>query len=1043
MKAALKYGIKSALRSPVKSALFLLLIAAAVGFLSLGYGMYRSAEAMLDEADKTFSTSAEFVFIGGNFPEGDYFDPALSEARAAFDLDDYALVGVEFIEHSARLLAFAQGYKPPSSLAPMPGFAVLQIRVGEIYPGTEYYNGTIYEDYFSANDIGVAKILVKPFRDEYFELTPNRVYIAFGVLTNSNHRFPVFEALAFADSLGLPKSEAYCPPVVDMTGAGALGFAHFWESEAGQYFSGIIEKLRLANMMVDLVASVDLKSLQAFHQGEYVLTDGEFPQSEAANECLLPRRVAAQLDLDVGDTVAISVKRIKTETYRYDTVKSGAGFDAVEDFTVSGIYRSEDQYSPIFIADAGQPWLAADKYDYVLACAKLENRSAAKYIEAIADSLPRGVIVNVSDQGYSEAVKPVRSLRETAVLITALCGFSVLVVLALFAYFYVYRAGESVRALLRLGSGALGPLLFLLSGAGIIAIASSAAGCAAGYAVSRRVADIVYATAAENNVYDHRFSALGFGQMAEGVSLTIGNAEVSFAPVALTVVAASFLICAAFGIKAVRSQGAKKRFKAASRKIERKRRADESHRNENLPNAGAKFFERVPGLTLRYAVKSAVRGGARSLAVPMLYFALLTFLFVFNDLREGYQAELDGVYDAIPVTMRHTGVRSYQTENLSIDPQLARDLIETGFIESVWYSRTVKGNYGGSPGRADFGGEVESGETGADYDLFVFTAPASGFELETMVWTFDSNSFNIVFTDDLTEMREFQSFNSPEIDRDEKYDWYKTADDGGFVKNALVSRRFAELHGLSAGDLFYVNVLYESSPGVYGGIMASPYAVAGLYESDVNRQSVFVYEEIFTQELTYETVSYFSKLGVTYEHVEKLTDYSYSSMGYALRDTEKLSQLKDFLAKNYDAPGRPGVHRNWIIVDDKALYQTIDSLTRHIGYMGMLFPAVLCAVALIGFFASNLLLKNRFGEINTLRSIGAGRLRVFAAFFIEPVILSVPGVLLASAAVAITGAAPVSVPMIALFSVCYNAGQATAVLHTFRKAVIASLGADE
>jgi mRNA interferase YafQ len=80
----IKYGIKSLLRTPVKTFMFMLLITAVTGFLSLGAGMYDSAEKMLDEADEVFMTAGEFRFTLGDYPDGYSGDVLLREAREAF-----------------------------------------------------------------------------------------------------------------------------------------------------------------------------------------------------------------------------------------------------------------------------------------------------------------------------------------------------------------------------------------------------------------------------------------------------------------------------------------------------------------------------------------------------------------------------------------------------------------------------------------------------------------------------------------------------------------------------------------------------------------------------------------------------------------------------------------------------------------------------------------------------------------------------------------------------------------------------------------------
>jgi ABC-type lipoprotein release transport system permease subunit len=217
-------------------------------------------------------------------------------------------------------------------------------------------------------------------------------------------------------------------------------------------------------------------------------------------------------------------------------------------------------------------------------------------------------------------------------------------------------------------------------------------------------------------------------------------------------------------------------------------------------------------------------------------------------------------------------------------------------------------------------------------------------------------------------------------------------------------------------------------------------AVAGVYDAEADQSLIYMPSGMDI--LKYLLTIKFS----AQNNDEPDSDYGvYNSGGFKVTDPAQLTAFKDWLETRYDPVGKASWHRRWVLIDDKALYNTIDNLNRYIGYMDVLFPVMMAAVAAIGFIASSLLLKSRGGEISALRSLGARVNQVFTSFFIEPVILSLPGiavgVLFAVLLFNITArAALLYVPLLAT---CYYLGAAVAAVHTYRKAVMISLKADE
>ena len=61
-------SIKSVLRTPFKTILFILLIAAVTAFACLGFGMLSSGNRLLEAADRAYTTKAIIEYIDDGYP---------------------------------------------------------------------------------------------------------------------------------------------------------------------------------------------------------------------------------------------------------------------------------------------------------------------------------------------------------------------------------------------------------------------------------------------------------------------------------------------------------------------------------------------------------------------------------------------------------------------------------------------------------------------------------------------------------------------------------------------------------------------------------------------------------------------------------------------------------------------------------------------------------------------------------------------------------------------------------------------------------------
>lgn len=181
------------------------------------------------------------------------------------------------------------------------------------------------------------------------------------------------------------------------------------------------------------------------------------------------------------------------------------------------------------------------------------------------------------------------------------------------------------------------------------------------------------------------------------------------------------------------------------------------------------------------------------------------------------------------------------------------------------------------------------------------------------------------------------------------------------------------------------------------------------------------------------------------EDFASFVDEKYQSVGFRLKNTSNMAEFKDWLSTRYSQVNQMTENRRWVVVDDAALYRTVESLQRYITYMNLLYPVVLFVAGLIGFLLSTLLLKSRGGEITIMRGVGGRRLGIFLAYFLEQFGLCLPGIAvgLAATALLLGGLSEIGMPAVLLFVLCYLAGASFAIYQTMSRSVLRRFAGEE
>lgn len=1089
----MKYGLKAVLRTPLKTVLFALLLIAVTAFLSLGVGMWRAAEDMLDEADTVFKTAGEFIFTGGNYPDDSLMDNDLLNVWSEFDSRVLERSEVLTAEENLLMRAYLPGFT--TRRADMPyGDCVVMI-VSANYRNDVYgvYN-VITEDtlYLSGGYTGKGLLMYEP---EGMSLEKGHNYIVVGrLVTVVGHNYSGLKPVSF-EELGF--SDAPYPSVIDIGSLGDLDA--FWESGAGEFYRNVLDTFEIVNSSVDVLATGDAGAVSEFHRGEYTLIDGSlFETGESDTVCVIPKRIALRFDLAVGDEIELSVMPETSGAGRYSGYDPRSGFTDVRKYTIAGIYDAEKYTTPIYIPATGQAWLYHSDADYTLARVVLRSRDAASYIASLEGMRYPGINFEVYDQGYAAAVRPILSVRATALFITGLCALAGLLILWFFGFFFVYRSRETARILLILGTKAGGIVRFFLTGSGVVTMAAAAIGATGGYFAMERVFQAVFAAAEKATGRDIRFSVGGYGIRSDAYTPIFQTSPVWFVLIALCVLIAALAICLVFAALLIRAQNPRVLFR-------RREKRGKKHDKGATPKrpAGAHLSAVLPAVSLRYAVRSILRGGKRSLIVPGLFAAFLLFLAVFAVVQSGYQEKLDTVYEDIPVTLRVTDISGRKLDNLIFYDKDLNEMKETGFLSDVWSSANYRSE---APVQAVINNWRDDAPLSSVYKGGEMTA----FQLETFLNQMKYTTDAFIVTDRIDHAPEFFYTGLPPAEFLEGLDWDYFMAPGVLVDEAewtdedwdeyyngkpykedyiLISRAYANAYNLSPGDDIRLNV---HSAGL---ISSWEYTcrVGGIFDPGNNHRTVYAFHPWFTTYTQDEVISVFHIGSNTVAYLDNdengdrwvyLTDsvtgepnkwsmvgdeedeaafldrytnwlkqgwyqdieyYSYkrglNAGGAVLTNTNRLSDFKDWLSERYDQIGSGGINRRWVLIDDDALYSTIENLTRYIGFMDLLYPVIFALVAAIGFLISNLLLKSRAAEIGLLRGIGTSRGSIFLALLIEQCLLSLPGLVfgIALPMLMFGGMKAEYLQNAGLFAACYFAGVILAILHTFRDKAIKNL----
>ncbi|MDL2301668.1 hypothetical protein LJC58_04850, partial [Lachnospiraceae bacterium OttesenSCG-928-D06] len=521
----MKYGIKSIIRTKVKSTLYVLLIALPVLLLSLGFGMKNAADNMLLMADTIFSTIFEIVYDNGSDIENAEITENIKSAYRELQLEEFLQDEVISYEESLVHQVYVDGYKLKRKDMPNADFAVLTVNI--IYRDSTYnawcaqvlsadysehnVEGRIVyisDDTVTANGEGLS--LGKYIFCGQFEVRLANAYMWFRLYDEEERNALYDHGVKNMSTENCVNREEFISSVSfdEMSEIDA-----FWLSSLGETFKQIMKAQKINNRSIPLVATRNLEGIPSFSMGESVLLEGELfnETKEGENVCLIPYRVASQMELSVGDKVRLWIHPADNSLEINEENLIEGEFVEEAEYTITGIYNNIEENSPIYIPYYGQTYLAHSEGDKTYLRGILDNRAAIAYEKRVAEDLPEDVHIYLYDQGYQASVMPINNMKQTATALIMASLIVAMLVLWLFLYMYINSNKENIKILVSLGAGNKRVLTYITSGCAAIAFLAVLLGAHLGYLLSDKLIVKVYQYMEENQVYDFRFNLRGYG----------------------------------------------------------------------------------------------------------------------------------------------------------------------------------------------------------------------------------------------------------------------------------------------------------------------------------------------------------------------------------------------------------------------------------------------------------------------------------------------------------------------------------------------------
>lgn len=1011
-------SIHSIIRSGGKTALFTLLIFALTLALALGVSVWASVAQFLDDCDDFYTTIGLIDYMGTGYPDDTGYDPAMVRALESFDTSVIADDGAVLLwDTPARSLGYIEGFWRTDPYAPDQMLSVLVVGNANYDANDRVYSAIVMNALYSYKSETDTIILID---EDFGTFEPGHYYLVFGEVYRGRSPLLHLRAATY-DNAVAAAGITEIPRMIDITSDGTDGQRYTLPEDS--ILIQIAQTLPVTNNSVLVSGTDDLMSLLPFHQQELYIVDGRvFNEDEYARGsrvAVVSELLASRLGIGTGDTIDISVA-VSDRPGVYNSYWAPDGFSYKETFTVVGIMNTVmDKSWYIYVPESsGVPW---SKYPigYTVGQAVIRNEDAGDFLARMESAVYDRFKLTVYDQGYSTVAIPYQTILNVAKIVTAVCLLVELAVLILFGFLFVYRQRETSVTMRMLGTSRVQVCAYFLYSAGIISLVAAAAGAAAGYWLHDGIIAMITRAAKDFALIDSRFS---------NGNLTISR-TLEFVPALewqlfLSVGAAVFLFailsCLAFTV------GTFLHSKAGQQKSWGPKREHKT--------------SRLSGGSLKYAILSIRRGGARSLVVPILAASVAIFFGQLATTSLRYQEQLNAIYDNTTIEGYYTDINGKQIGNLVLDAFDVASLYHTGQVSSLSVSKSEPYYYIGVTRRAD----------GTEEPISPLYVPDSSFSYESLVEEILRGP-DLTLTNDIRKSPEFYYADTVLMSFLEGYDEsiLAVAGDDERVFSCIIPSSLMADKGIALGDTIRValNQVRRNAEGQRRIFLHLDLLVAGSYEKQGAEDTIYAPLSLFVDtDLIWgqgqASTGAPLESTLTPEQKDMLQRIVFHSSNFTLLDSRDLTTFKDYLSDyGYSQVNNVSKVREFIVLKDAAFNNAVASVKQQIRYINTLYPFLYALVGIIAVVVSYLLIVSRKKEFATMRGLGSTRIGSFFSFFFEQSILCLLGVAIGMAVWRLAWGQPTALHLSLTlgFTVCYFIGCSVSIMVMNRTHVLAIL----
>lgn len=551
--ASLRNSLIRLLRTPVKTALFLLLLAFTVALVSAGGSLRELCRANMERFEDIFVTigtveqrperTVQEGVWSANMKEYRYYDTSVYGDRIPLSVLD--MEGVEYLSGPEQRAYYSSVASEYELLEPLEGMWFMMI-----------VEASPVEDCVPSERVKMEmkNMLFAPYRVsmptfyfcDHYEAHPQKLYkdktYVMALDYNYAHDWVQSEDNGFYALEMVPLGGPYSAQTDPdgnrlpnaMSGAGVEEVTSgFWESERGKAWLALCEEYRLYYESLPVTATEDLNLIMAFYAKEAYVTEGEVFSAEDYQQgnrvCLVSERFANRNKLKVGDSVHLALRYANYAASAYSggllwgVNVEGESYPVFEeaDYQIKGIYAS------VAGGYRGRDYLVDDRNEIFIPTASIKNsneNNIAAYGPmkgyTTAFRIPNGresienfkekweaqnvgyVDISFYDGGFCELEEGLQSMEKMSVLLLATGAVSAVCIVIFFCHLFITKQKKRTAIERSLGMKKRQCALSLLTGILVIALAGSSAGAFAGQLFARRAAKQMLQT----QEYDTRYS---------------------------------------------------------------------------------------------------------------------------------------------------------------------------------------------------------------------------------------------------------------------------------------------------------------------------------------------------------------------------------------------------------------------------------------------------------------------------------------------------------------------------------------------------------